>query len=57
MLECEVLFGIDYAAKVEAVLAQATGGPCPGRAGGQCPLTSVATRRIELHGRATTEDR
>lgn len=41
-------FGADRADEIDALIKAATGEPCPGRLGGQCPLASTAAPPLRL---------
>jgi hypothetical protein len=51
---CSVVFGYERARAISAIIERATGHPCPGRTGGQCPLLPELPRGDDL---ATHEGR
>lgn len=42
MRACEVLWDVDRADQMEALVESSTGQPCPCRAGGLCPFVPAA---------------
>ena len=49
MYGCEIMWGDDDAAKVQALVEESTGGPCPCKTGLVCPLLPVDLMLPERH--------
>lgn len=41
---CEVMWGDDKAGKIQRLIEESTGGPCPCKGGGRCPMLPVTVK-------------